>query len=168
MSRQNKQFSVRFWLFFIFMALNALFWMGFINARGNDSQQTQEQHTCACTLNCMDRRVQRPVEEGTKKECRVDGVDVITQAGMVKVLAENEKKFLIDNFREEIELSVKEHGTKKVTIVAHHDCVGNPVSKEKQIEHLRQAKKTVESFNLGVEIILLWVDAPFKKAEVIK
>ena len=126
-----------------------------------------KKHICGCAFNCMDARVQSPVEDGTKRECCVDMVDVITQAGIVKVLAENKNKALVDNFKYELEISVKKHGTKSVSIVAHHDCAGNPVSKEEQVKHLRQAKKTVESFGFNVEIILLWVDAPFKKAELI-
>ena len=125
-------------------------------------------HICSCTLDCMDARVQHAVEEGTQKECHVDLVDVITQAGMVKVLAENQNKSIVDNIKMELGISVKKHGTKKVTIAAHADCAGNPVSKEEQINHLRKAKQTVESWNLGVEVALLWVDVPFKKAELVK
>lgn len=125
-------------------------------------------HTCSCTLDCMDARVQHAVKEATQKESHVNLVDVITQAGMVKVLAENKNKPLIENIKMELEISVQKHGTKCVSIAAHQDCVGNPVSKEEQIKHLRQAKKTVESFGLGIEIVLLWVDASFKKAELVE
>ena len=130
--------------------------------------KTQKKNKCACTLNCMDWKVQDPVVNRTKKECHVDGVDVITQAGIVKVLAENKNKTLVENFRDELEISVKKHGTKKVSIAAHEDCVGNPVTKDQQLKDLRSAKKTVESWHLGVEVILLWVDSPFEKAEVVE
>ncbi len=125
-------------------------------------------HSCACALNCMDGRVQDVVRDGTKKECAAGVVDVITQAGMVKVLADNKDNVLIENIKCELLISVKKHGTKNVSIAAHEDCAGNPVSKEGQIKHLKQAKKTIESFGLGVKIILFWVGPPFKKAELVE
>lgn len=124
--------------------------------------------TFACTFNCMDGRVQDLVNNKTKQECGSKFVDVITHAGIVKDLAENKNKTLIDSFREGFVISVKKHGTKKVTIAAHEDCAVNPVSKEQQIKWLHQAKKTVESWELGVEVILLWVEDPFKEAKIVK
>lgn len=117
----------------------------------------QPKNTCACTLECMDARIQDAVKYTTQKEAHAGLVDVITQAGMVRVLAENKNKVLINNFREELTISVKKHGTSCVSIAAHEDCAANPVSKEEQIEHLKQAKKTVESWGLDVKIILLWL-----------
>lgn len=135
----------------------------------NALQKNMEgKHACACTLDCMDGRVQDVVKEGTKREFGADIVDVITQAGMVKVLAENKNKALIDNFKYELEISVRNHGAKGVTIAAHEDCAGNRVSKEQQIRELREAKKIIESWNLGIMVVMLWVEKPFKEVKVIE
>jgi hypothetical protein len=116
----------------------------------------------------MDGRTQLVVADTAKKVASADLVDVITQAGIVRILAENRNQALIENFKYELGISVEKHGTKIVSIVAHEDCAGNPVSKEQQMHNLRQAKKTVESWNMGVKVIMLWVEKPFNKAELVK
>ncbi len=41
------------------------------------------------------------------------------------------------------------------------------VNKDVQIEHLKKAQKTVESFGFPVEIVLLWVDSDWTTIEKI-
>ena len=54
-----------------------------------------------------------------------------------------------------------------MAIVGHFGCSGNPNNKEEQIKHLKEAQKTVESFNLEVRIVLLWVEKDFKTVQKI-
>lgn len=122
--------------------------------------------TFACLINCMDGRVQHASEE-LRRIYRVDYVDVITEPGVNKILAENSNSFIIENIKKRVEISVHHHGSKVVGIVGHFDCAGNPTKKEEQIEHLRKAKKTVESFGFDAEIILLWVGPGWQKAELV-
>lgn len=55
-------------------------------------------------------------------------------------------------------ISVNIHGSKVVAVVAHHDCAGNPVKKEKQISQLDASIDTLRSWGFTVEYIKLWVN----------
>lgn len=116
----------------------------------------------ACAINCMDGRVQDAVKDFMQKNYGVDYVDMITEPGPNKILADNPStgsgQVIIENIKKRVEISVRHHGSKVVAIVGHDGCAGNPATKEEQIEHLKKAEETVKSFGFSVEIILLWVD----------
>lgn len=121
----------------------------------------------ACAINCMDGRVQDAVKNYMKDNYGVDYVDTVTEPGPNKILAENSDKPVVENIKKRVEISVKHHGAKIIAIVGHFGCAGNPTEKEEQVRHLKEAKKTVESFSFRVEIILLWVGQGWDKAELI-
>ena len=108
-------------------------------------------------ITCMDGRVQRPVSDWMLKTFDADYVDTITEAGPDGLLAGN---YLgpISAIRRRVEVSVKAHGSKVVAVVAHHDCAGNPVSRDHHLAHLQQAAATVRSWRLPVRIVTLWVN----------
>jgi hypothetical protein len=121
--------------------------------------------TFACAINCMDGRVQDAVKDYMKKNYSIDYVDIVTEPGPNKILADNQDKAVIENIKKRVEISVHHHGSKVVAIVGHFGCAGNPAEKEEQIKHLKSSKKTVESFGFPLEIILLWVDGDWKTVE---
>ena len=122
----------------------------------------------ACAINCMDGRVQNAVEKYMKKIYGVDYVDMVTEPGPNKILAECSYEAIVENIEKRLEISVNHHGSKVCAIVGHFGCAGNPVAKEQQIKHLQKAKKTVEGFGLPVKVVLLWVDSDWKTAELVK
>jgi carbonic anhydrase len=122
----------------------------------------------ACAINCMDGRVQDAVKDYMKLNYLVDYVDMVTEPGPNKILADDTAEEIIENIKKRVEVSVHHHGSKVLAIVGHFGCAGNPVEKEKQIEHLLEAKKTVELFKFPVEIVLLWVDGDWKTVEKVK
>jgi carbonic anhydrase len=122
----------------------------------------------ACVINCMDGRVQDAVKNYMQKTYGADFVDMVTEPGPNKILADNSDKAVIENIKKRVEISVHHHGAKVVAVVGHFGCAGNPTEKEDQIKHLKAAKKTVEAFGFPVEIILLWVDGDWKTVESIK
>jgi carbonic anhydrase len=111
----------------------------------------------ATALNCMDGRVQIPIIEFLKKKFKVDYVDMITEPGIDKILAEGNKE-LISWIKEKIKISVKKHNSKVIAIVGHADCAGNPVEKEKHIEQIKKGMKIIKLMKLNVRIIGLWVN----------
>lgn len=116
----------------------------------------------------MDGRVQDVVKNYIQQNYGVDFVDMITEPGPNKILANPElAEGLVKNIKKRVEISVHHHGSKVVAIVGHFGCAGNPAEKEVQIEHLKKAKETVESFGFPVEIILLWVNGDWKTVEQI-
>ena len=108
-------------------------------------------------INCMDGRVQEPVVAWLKERYELDYVDVITEAGPDKALA-TEAKGLIESIRRKVEISVTKHGSEVIAVVGHHDCAGNPVSKEAHWEHIEKATVVVRSWDYGVSVHGLWVD----------
>lgn len=124
--------------------------------------------TFSCAVNCMDGRVQDAVKNYIKNQYGVDYVDVVTEPGPNKILAERTDKPVVDNIKKRLEISVHHHGAKVVALAGHFGCAGNPVGKEEQVAHLKEAKKTIESFGLNVKIILLWVGEGWQKAELVE
>lgn len=132
-----------------------------------EENNSDKKHNFACAIDCMDGRVQDAVKNYIVKKCGVDFVDVITEPGPNKILAENKDSVIIKNIKKRVAVSVKHHGAKTIAIVGHFGCAGNPAPKEKQIKHLKEAKKAVESFGFNAKIILLWVDGDWKTVEQI-
>ena len=108
-------------------------------------------------INCMDGRVQLPVIEWLKKQYDVDYVDMITEPGPERLLAEEKDRMSIESIRKRLQISVTRHNSNIVAIVGHQDCAGNPADKETQLKQISAAIKTVESWDFKVRIIGLWV-----------
>jgi len=129
--------------------------------------------TFVTAINCMDGRVQDAVKNYMQKKYGVDFVDAITEPGPNKILADAKSNpsassgQVIENIKKRVAISVEKHGSKVIAIVGHHDCAGNPVAKEEQIKHLKEAKKVVEGFGFPVEVILLFVEGDWATIEEI-
>jgi hypothetical protein len=122
----------------------------------------------------MDGRVQDAVKNYIKENYNVDYVDMVTEPGPNKILADNTDLAVIKNIKKRVEVSTHHHGSKVVAIVGHFGCAGNPTEKEEQIKHLKKAEEAVKLFNLPAdeaglpaEIILLWVDGDWQTVEKI-
>ncbi len=112
----------------------------------------------ATAINCMDGRVQLPVIQWLKKEYGINYVDMITEPGPNKVLAECKENAVIDSIKKRVDISVNKHNSKLIAIVGHYDCAGNPAEKDTQLKHIITAIKMVKLWNFGVKVIGLWVD----------
>jgi len=110
----------------------------------------------ATAINCMDGRVQLPVNDWIKKEFKVDFVDTITEPGPNKILAGNNEG--AQSIKNRVLISVNKHGSRQIAIIGHHDCAGNPVDKATQVTHISGAIKTIQSWDLGITVVGLWVD----------
>lgn len=119
----------------------------------------------ACAINCMDGRVQDVVKNYMQKNYGVDYVDMVTDPGPNKILADNLDKVIIENIKKRVGVSTHHHGSKVIAIVGHFGCAGNPTEKQEQIEHLKKAKQTVEGFGFNAEIVLLWIDGDWTTVE---
>ena len=120
----------------------------------------------ATAINCMDGRVQIPVIEWLKRQYGVDYVDMITEPGPERLLAEGKDQTGIESIQKRLEISVTRHNSSLVAIVGHHDCARNPADKETQLEQILSAIETVESWNFEVEVIGLRVDENWEVCEV--
>jgi len=114
--------------------------------------------TFVTAINCMDGRAILPVTEWMKQQFHVDYVDMITEAGPDKVLSKGNYD-QVKSIKDRVLVSVEKHGSKVVAIVAHHDCAGNPVSKEEHLQHLQACIDTLNGWRLrDVRILALWLD----------
>lgn len=108
-------------------------------------------------INCMDGRVQLPIINWMKKEFGLDYVDMITEPGPDKILAEGsaEQQNIIKN---KVDISVNKHGSKIVVIIGHDNCAGNPVPREQHLGQIKQAMQIIKNWNYPVQIIGVWVN----------
>ena len=49
-----------------------------------------------------------------------------------------------------------------VVVVSHHDCTGNPVSKEEHLEQLESAIKRVALWGFPVRLCGIWVNSQWQ------
>ena len=114
----------------------------------------------------MDGRVQVPADEWIKKRLKVDYVDAITEPGPNKILADNKDSATVDSIKQRVAISVNKHGSKYIFVLGHYDCAGNPAGKESQLVHIKEAIKTVNSWEFNAQTIGLWIDENWQVNEV--
>ena len=90
----------------------------------------------ACVINCMDGRVQDAVKNYMKDNYGVDFVDMVTEPGPNKILAENQDTVIIENIKKRVGISVEHHGAKVVAVDGHFGCAGNPTEKNKDMRKI--------------------------------
>lgn len=118
------------------------------------------------SINCMDGRTQEPIINYLKSEYSADYVDMITEAGPNKILAENTNTSVIESIKTRVEVSTGVHYSKVIAIVGHYDCGGNPADEETQKEQIKASVDNVKSWNEDVKVIGLWVDETWKVNKV--
>ncbi|MGF7184318.1 hypothetical protein GGQ84_000401 [Desulfitispora alkaliphila] len=116
----------------------------------------------ATAINCIDGRVQLPVIEWLLEQFEVDYVDVITEPGCDKVLAERSNHYALEAIRKSVNISLNKHQSKVLAVAGHYDCAGNPVSKNEHLQQIMLAVETVKSWDLPGVVIGLWVDENWK------
>ncbi len=121
----------------------------------------------ATCLNCMDGRVQEPAIKYIKDKYKVDYVDMITEAGMDRVLSENSS--LDNNLSHKIDISLNLHGSKLIFVVGHYDCGGHPVDDETHKSDIRKSVENLKKlyFEKGINIYGLWIDSEWNVVNII-
>jgi hypothetical protein len=122
--------------------------------------------TFATAINCMDGRTQTPIAEFLKIRWGVDYIDMITEPGPNRILADGLDHAAIESIRRRVDVSKIHHGSRRIAIVGHHACAGNPADRDTQISHIRAAIDRVRSWGIWDEIIGLWVDESWAVQEV--
>ena len=121
--------------------------------------------TFATVLNCMDGRVQVPVVLHLLDRFGVDYIDTITEAGMVRYLADEMESPQTESTLHSILISIEKHGSRQIAIVAHDDCANNPIPAEMQQDQVRVSVRRLKDHFPQCEILGLWVDADFQVQE---
>ena len=109
-------------------------------------------------INCMDGRAQLPVINWMKSRYSLDFVDMITEPGPDKMLTQGSPA-QVESIKSRVLISVNAHGSRTILIAAHHDCAGNPVSREEHIRQVKECVKILQSWKLPVKkIIGAWIN----------
>jgi len=108
-------------------------------------------------LNCIDGRTQIPIINWLKENFDVDYVDLITEPGMDKVLAQDQLA-IIERLKENVIISITAHKSNVVAVSGHYDCAANPVSDREHFNDIIASTQIVKSWGLPVTVVGLWVD----------
>lgn len=118
------------------------------------------------TINCMDGRVQLPVIKYLQQRFGAENVDSITAAGPNRILAEQKDETVIQSLLKRVDISVNAHKSSALAVTGHHDCAGNPVGKQEQLKHIKEAGRFLKKHYPQIKIIGLWVNEDWKVEEI--
>lgn len=122
--------------------------------------------TFAVAISCMDGRIQSPVKKFVKNKFHVDYVDMVTDAGPDRILAEGTNECLVDSIKNNVRISIEKHNAKAIAVIGHFDCAGNPVDKKQQIEDIKKAVDRVKSWGSNKKVIGIWVNHKWRAEEI--
>jgi len=111
----------------------------------------------------MDGRVQLPAITWIKANYPVDFVDVITEAGMDCVLANQED---ISEVLRSIKVSVDLNKSTCLFIVGHYDCRGNPIDEAGHRKDIIDAVNRLRLLWTSLKVHGLWVNAQWQVVQI--
>lgn len=103
----------------------------------------------------MDGRPLRKVADYLTASFGVRNLDTITSAGMVRHLAEDTEK--TDTILANLDVSIGQHGSTQIAVVAHHDCAANPVPADAQRQQVARAVRRLRQRHPDAEVVGLWL-----------
>ena len=112
--------------------------------------------TFGTSINCIDGRVQLPITDWIKKNYSVDFIDMISEPGSDKAMLDDPD--MITRLKSKILISVNGHKSKSIILSGHHDCLGNPVTKEEHIDHIKKSVDIIKTWNLPASVNGIWVN----------
>ena len=108
-------------------------------------------------VTCIDGRVQRPTILWMREQYAVDFVDVISEPGPDKLLAEGWPSDVVP-VQKKVSFSVQAHVSRIVGISGHFDCAGNPATPEEHREQIRRSVQLARSWGLPAQVVGLWLN----------
>lgn len=107
-------------------------------------------------LTCMDGRIQRKVSDYLLTSFGVKNLDTIAAAGIIKHVAADTGR--TQTIFGDLDLSVSQHGSRDIAVVAHHDCAGNPTSDKDQKDQVGRAVTRITRRRPDAEVMGIWLD----------
>lgn len=95
----------------------------------------------------------------------VDYVDLITEPGPEWALTDPARAAVQAAIQRNARFSVAGHDAELVAVTAHDDCLGNDAEPGTRLAQLRAAQRLVTGWDLGVDVIALWVHMDGKVEE---
>ena len=119
----------------------------------------------ALAITCLDGRVQRPVVDYMRRTYGVDYVDLITEPGPEWALTDPARAGVQAAIQRNARFSIAGHEAELIAVAAHDDCLGNDADAGTRLAQLRAAQQVVTGWDLGVDVIGLWVHMDGKVEE---
>ncbi len=117
------------------------------------------------SIHCMDGRIQETIIAYLKETYNLDYIDAITEPGPCKIVADNTNDILVKTIDDRVSISVNKHGSKIIALSGHHDCAGNPISKELQIQQVEKGVENLKKKYPDVKFVKLWIDENWVTSE---
>ena len=117
----------------------------------------------ATSISCMDGRIQIPINDWIKKNYSVDYVDTITEPGVEKKIAES---IDVEQIKSKAEISIYKHKSDVIIVSGHHDCAGNPVSKEEHLAQIKNSIGVIESWKFPAKVLGIWVNDQWEVEQI--
>lgn len=108
-------------------------------------------------INCIDGRVQEPVARWLKETYQLDFVDVITEPGPDRALAEGRGE-IMDAIKAKAGVSIHAHRSNVLALAGHHDCAGNPATPDEHRRQIESAIGALRLWNFAVTLVGLWIN----------
>lgn len=120
-----------------------------------------------CTaINCMDGRAQTSVIQYLQKRFHAEHVDMITEPGPNRILAEGQDAAAIASIQSRVLLSVERHQSVGIAVIGHHDCAGNQSSAVQQNQDTVVAVRRIRTTFPDIPVIGLWLNEGWKIEEL--
>jgi len=139
-----------------------------MSSLNNILKLSSEENGFCTAINCMDGRTQLPVIYYLQNTYNIAFVDTITEPCPVKIISDNKDEILINSLKTRVNISIENHKSKSLSIIAHYDCAGNPVSDETQIEQIKKSVDIIKKWYENIPIIGLWVNRDWKVEKIIE
>lgn len=117
-------------------------------------------------VNCMDGRVQLPVNQYLRKRFATEYVDTITEPGPNLILAGLGEAAAVESIMRRLRISVEHHKSVGIAVVGHHDCAANPAPRQTQAQQTQLAVRYLRGRFPGVPVIGLWVSEAGEVSEI--
>lgn len=115
------------------------------------------QLTFGTLVTCIDGRVQRPTILWMRDRFNLDYVDVISEPGPDKLMAEGWPND-VTPVRTKVGFSIKAHASRMVALCGHYDCAGNPATPDEHRAQISAGVRLLRSWDLGADVVGLWLN----------
>ncbi len=121
--------------------------------------------TFATCLNCIDGRTHLPLINWVKEKYSVEFVDLITEPGIIELLACGfaDNAALINKIR----ISLEKHQSKVLIAAGHYDCAGCSKSSPEHKKDIEKAVEKIRQLFPEVPVCGVWINEHWAVEEMI-
>lgn len=108
---------------------------------------------------CIDGRYRRCLVDWLTDRYGADYVDLITEPGPDRILAEQPQSDEAIGVRRRVDVSLSAHASQIIAMVGHDDCAGNPVEPPIHRAQVRRSAAVLRDWYPEIRVIGIFVDA---------